>query len=92
MPTVKDVIVRKPTEAEIKQCSNWPIWTCDVSAFDWDYTQKEVCLILEGKVTVKDRGGDGAVSFGPGDIVIFPKDLKCTWQVTEAVKKHYNFE
>ncbi|MBU1259667.1 MAG: cupin domain-containing protein [Planctomycetes bacterium] len=92
MPTVKDVIVRKPTEAEKKECSGWPIWTCGVSTFDWDYTQKETCLILAGKVTAKDRPGSGAVSFGPGDFVVFPNGLKCTWQVAEAVKKHYNFE
>ncbi|MFA5292438.1 MAG: cupin domain-containing protein [Phycisphaerae bacterium] len=100
MPTIKDVIVRKPAESEIKECKTWPIWTCGVSTFDWDYTQKETCLILEGKVTVKDRPGSregrltasGVVSFGPGDLVIFPNGLKCTWQVSEAVKKHYNFE
>ena len=92
MPTIKDVIVRKPTEAETKECSGWPIWTCGVSTFDWDYTQKETCLLLEGKVSVKDRPGNEEVSFGPGDLVIFPTGLKCIWQVTEAVKKHYNFE
>ena len=26
-----------------------------------------------------------------GDMVTFPKDLECTWQITEAVTKHYNF-
>ncbi|MCE5339831.1 MAG: cupin domain-containing protein [Planctomycetaceae bacterium] len=92
MATIKDVIVRKPTEAETKECKSWPIWACDKSSFDWDYTQKETCLILEGKVTVKDRPGNGNVSFGPGDLVIFPNGLKCTWHVSEAVKKHYNFE
>ncbi len=94
MATVKDVIVRKPTETETKECKSWPIWTCGKSDFDWDYTQKETCLILEGKVTVKGRpgSGNGSASFGPGDLVIFPNGLKCTWHVSEAVKKHYNFE
>jgi uncharacterized cupin superfamily protein len=92
MPTVKDVTVKKPSQQEIKQCKSWPIWTCDVSTFDWDYTQTETCLILEGKVTVKDRPESGKISFGPGDLVIFPVGLKCTWQVAEAVKKHYDFE
>ena len=92
MPTVKDVIVKKPTQEEIEQCKSWPIWTCGISAFDWDYTQTETCLILEGKVSVKDRPGSKEVSFGPGDLVIFPVGLKCTWQVVKAVKKHYNFE
>ncbi len=92
MVTVKDVIVRKPTESEVKECKKWPIWTCGKSTFDWDYTQKETCLMLEGKVTVQDRPGNSSVSFGPGDLVIFPNGLKCTWHVSEAVKKHYDFE
>ena len=92
MPAVKDVIVRKPTDAEKKACSIWPIWTCQKSTFDWDYTETETCLILEGKVTVKDRPGNGSVSFCAGDLVIFPNGLKCVWQVIEPVKKHYNFE
>jgi uncharacterized cupin superfamily protein len=86
MATVKDVIVRKPTETETKECKSWPIWKCGKSTFDWDYTQKETCLILEGKVTVKDRPGNDSVSFGPGDLVIFPNGLKCTWHVSEPVK------
>ncbi len=89
MPTVKDVIVRKPTQQESEICKNWPIWNCQPSTFDWAYTEKETCLILEGKVTVSD--GKSSVSFGPGDLVIFPSDLECTWQVHEPVKKHYNF-
>ncbi|MCD4830533.1 MAG: cupin domain-containing protein [Anaerohalosphaeraceae bacterium] len=92
MPTVKDVIVRKPGSEEIADCQKWPIWSCQKSSFDWDYTQKETCLILEGKVTVKDRSGSDEVSFGEGDLVIFPEGLKCVWQVTESVKKHYNFD
>jgi uncharacterized cupin superfamily protein len=89
MPTVKDIIVRKPTEEEAKNCEVWPIWKCQPSTFDWSYTEKETCLLIEGKVTVTD--GKESVSFGPGDLVIFPQDLECTWQVAEAVKKHYNF-
>ena len=89
MATVKDVVVRKPTKDEDKNCKTWPIWTCKPSEFDWAYTEKETCLILEGEVTVTD--GKDSVSFGAGDLVIFPEDLECTWQVQEAVKKYYNF-
>lgn len=89
MPTVKDIIVRKPSVEEKATCKNWPIWKCDPSTFDWIYTEKETCLLLEGKVTVTDS--EDSVSFGPGDLVIFPQELECTWNVAEAVKKHYNF-
>ncbi len=89
MPTVEEVIVRKPTEEESRTCKSWPLWRCEPSRFDWIYTEKETCLLIEGKVTVSD--GNHSVSFGPGDLVIFPKDLACTWNVREAVVKHYNF-
>jgi len=89
MPTVKDVIVKKPSQAEITQCKTWPIWTHDPDTFDWAYTEKETCLLLEGEVTVTD--GKNKVSFGVGDLVVFPVDLECTWQIKKAVRKHYNF-
>ena len=89
MPTVKDVIVKKPSDEEAETCKAWPIWKCQPSTFDWQYTEKETCLLLEGKVTVTDS--TDSVSFGPGDFVVFPDGLECTWNVTEAVTKHYNF-
>ena len=92
MPTVKDIIIKKPTEHEIAAAKTWPIRSSDVSTFDWDYTQNETCLILEGKVSVQDRPGNDEISFGPGDMVTFPKYLACIWKVTEPVKKHYSFD
>lgn len=89
MPSVKDVIVKKPSDEEAEGCKAWPIWKCEPSTFDWAYTQKETCLLLEGKVTVSD--GTNSVSFGAGDLVVFPEDLECVWNVQEAVTKHYNF-
>ena len=89
MPTVNDIEVRKPTEEEANRCKAWPLWSCEPSSFDWSYTEKETCLIIEGKVTIADD--KGSVSFGSGDFVIFPQDLDCVWNVEEAVKKHYSF-
>ena len=92
MATIKDVEVRKPSEEEAAECKSWPVWTCGESKFDWDYTQTETCLVLEGSVTVTGRGDDSeSVSFGPGDYVVFPVGLKCVWDVKEPVKKHYDF-
>lgn len=93
MPTVKDVVIRKPTETEESTCKTWPTWGCPTSEFQWEYTQTEKCLILEGQVTVTDDpASDDSVSFGPGDYVQFPNGLKCIWKVTVPVRKHYDFE
>ena len=32
---------------------SWPIWICDVSEFDWQYGERESCLLLEGEVEIK---------------------------------------
>lgn len=92
MPTVKDITIKKPTEDETAQAKTWPIWTCDASTFDWEYTQTETCLILEGQVAVQDRPGEDEVSFGSGDMVILPNGLSCIWKVTKPVKKYYTFD
>ena len=36
---------------------SWPIWTCNVSSFDWSYDDKETCFLLEGEVMVTPQGG-----------------------------------
>ncbi len=92
MANAADILVRKPSDEELVECEKWPIWSCEVSEFDWDYTQTETCLILEGEVTVSDRpAGDESVTFGAGDLVTLPIGLKCIWKVTQAVRKHYSF-
>ena len=89
MPTVQDIKIKKPSEQQAEKCRSWPIWQSKPSTFEWAYTEKETCLVLEGKVTVKDDSGE--VTFGPGEMVEFPKGLECLWQVKEPVKKHYTF-
>jgi len=88
---MQKVEVRRPLEGELEERGilSWPLWTCGPSEFDWSYSEKETCYILEGKVTVKTDNGD--ISFGPGDLVVFPEGLSCTWKVEKAVRKHYEF-
>ena len=81
--------VRKPTpdeEADIRAC---PVWEKEPSTFPWHYDEQETCLILEGEVEV--RAGEETVRIGPGDYVVFPQGLDCTWTVKQAVRKHYKF-
>ena len=85
--------IKKPEQSELdsQSITSWPIWTKEVSEFDWFYDSTEECYLLEGKVVVKTEDGE-SVEFGKGDFVTFPKGLKCTWEVKEPVKKHYNFK
>jgi len=68
---------------------SWPIWTKEVSRFDWHYDTVEECYVLEGKVTVETA--DGTVEIGPGDFVTFPAGLDCVWDIKKPLMKHYNF-
>ena len=76
----------KITEKNILQ---WPIWTCEVSEFNWEYSDEEACLLLEGEVEVSSEFE--TVRFSAGDYVVFPKGLKCRWKVAKPVRKHYSF-
>ncbi len=81
--------IRKPTPEEQQRMKLWPIWEKEISEFPWHYDERETCLILEGEVTV-DASGQ-SVTFGPGDLVIFPQGMDCVWRVKQPVRKHYNF-
>ena len=85
------ISVTKKTDSELDTLGvrSWPIWTCEVSEFPWEYAEKETCLLLEGDVEVNTE--EETVRFGVGDFVVFPKGLKCTWKVMKPVRKHYNF-
>lgn len=68
----------------------WPIWTKEVSRFPWTYDAAETCYFLEGRVTVTPEGGS-PITVGKGDLVTFPAGMGCTWDISQAVKKHYHF-
>ena len=88
-----DIKIDKLSQDELKKRGvfDWPIWSKEVSRFDWHYEDIEECLFLEGKVVVKIKDG-ASVSFGKGDFVTFPKGLYCMWDIKEPVRKHYNFK
>jgi uncharacterized cupin superfamily protein len=68
----------------------WPIWTKEASEFPWEYDVEETCYVLEGRVVVTPEGGE-PVEIGPGDLVTFPRGLRCTWRVEAPIRKHYRF-
>ena len=85
------ITVERPDakQREALQVSSWPIWTKEASTFNWHYDEAETCYFLEGEVIVKTA--EGEVAMGQGDLVTFPKGLACTWQIQQAVRKHYRF-
>ena len=67
---------------------NWPIWKYEPSKFQWNYDDKEICLIIEGQAKISTQNGDIYI-IKAGDLVEFPAGLNCEWEVTKSIKKHY---
>ena len=86
------IIVRKLSDEEKQTLGihKWPIWTKEISQFDWFYDSVEECYILEGEAEVTAQNGEKA-SFGAGDFVSFPQGLSCVWKIKKPIRKHYRF-
>ena len=45
-----------PAQLQSLGLTSWPIRGCEISAFPWTYDEQEICLLLEGDVTVTPDG------------------------------------
>lgn len=79
-----------PAKLEVLGVYDWPIWEKETSTFPWTYDKQETCYLLKGEVIVTPDGGE-AVILQKGDYVTFPAGMSCTWEIKQAVKKHYTF-
>ncbi|NOU18941.1 MAG: cupin domain-containing protein [Bacteroidales bacterium] len=86
------VIIDKLSKEEIinRGINKWPIWTKEISKFDWYYESEEECQIIDGEVEVETP--DGNYSIKAGDFVTFKVGLKCVWNVKKPIRKYYNFK
>ncbi len=89
---MSEIKVTRPTNDALEKhnIKTWSPWGCDVSTFDWEYSDEEICYILEGFVTVITEDGK-KVDIQKGDLVTFPKGMKCKWEVKEKINKVYIF-
>lgn len=85
------VIIEKIEEEKLKEMGvkSWPVWSKEVSRFDWTYTGNEECYITEGEFVVETE--EGIFEVRASDFVTFQDGLKCVWDIRKSVKKHYNF-
>lgn len=82
------VKVWKPSESEIKEAKEWPVWQKEESEFDWFYDEDERFYMVEGEVEVELEGG-GKVKISAGDMAWFKSGTGCRWKILKKVKKHY---
>ncbi len=88
---MSEIKKEKPSKEKLEslKIENWSPWECDPSIFDWEYDTQETAFVLEGKVIVKTPTGE--MEINKGDLVTFPKGLKCTWDVKKKIRKKYTF-
>ena len=67
---------------------SWPIWECKPSIFQWNYSDKETCLIIQGEATIKTSKNKSYL-IKAGDLVTFPKGINCMWEIHKQIRKHY---
>ncbi len=82
--------VEKPNATQLAEVTQWPIWEKEPSSFDWDYTEKEVFYILEGRANLTSKCGISQ-SLEAGDLVTVEHGIEVLWEITDAIRKHYKF-
>ncbi|EXB46039.1 hypothetical protein L484_015900 [Morus notabilis] len=88
------IVERNPSEARLSELKIkcWPKWGCSPGKYQLKFDAEETCYLLKGKVKAYPKGSSEFVEFGAGDLVIIPKGISCTWDVSLAVDKYYKFE
>ncbi|TMW81981.1 uncharacterized protein [Solanum lycopersicum] len=89
------IVQKNPSQSQLNELGikSWPKWGCSPGKYQLKFDAQETCYLLRGKVKVSTKNSnDEIVEFGAGDLVIIPKGLSCTWDVSIAVDKHYKFD
>lgn len=65
------------------------VWECAPCKEEIDsYPVHEMMTVISGSVTLIDADGRSE-TFTAGDVFFIPKGTKCTWQITETLRKFY---
>jgi uncharacterized cupin superfamily protein len=63
-------------------------WQAEPGTLAVDYSETELCVILEGRVRLVDAAG-AAAEFGPGDAFVIAAGFRGTWESIGRVTKIY---
>ena len=91
MPVKPVTLKKKLTHEQYKVLNliDWPVCGKEVSQFSSSYDKTWECYFFEGLVTIEFNGG--FLDIEPAEFVVFPKGLKCVWNIKKNIKKHYRF-
>ncbi|PSR98831.1 C-type lectin domain family 6 member A like [Actinidia chinensis var. chinensis] len=93
-PSLNIIVESNPSKSRLSELGikSWPKWGCPPGKYTLKFDAQQTCYFLKGKVKAYQKGSSECVEFGAGDLVIIPKGLSCTWDVSIPVDKHYQFE
>ena len=63
------------------------IWQAQPGVLAVDYTETELCVLLEGRVRLSSDAG--SVEFEEGDAFVISAGFKGSWEVLETTRKEY---
>lgn len=65
------------------------VWECAPCKSEIEsYPVHEMMTVISGSVTLTDAGGQSD-TFTSGDVFFIAKGTKCTWHITETLRKFY---
>ncbi|KAI8539485.1 hypothetical protein RHMOL_Rhmol09G0187000 [Rhododendron molle] len=93
-PSLSIIVESNPSNSRLSELGikSWPKWGCAPGIYKLKFDAEETCYLVKGKVKAYPKGSKECVEFGAGDVVVIPKGLSCTWDISVAVDKYYKFE
>jgi uncharacterized cupin superfamily protein len=70
------------------ECFHCGQWSCEPGAWRVEYSEDELCHLLQGRIRLIDETG-GAVEFGVGDSFVIPAGFRGIWETLEPTRKVY---
>lgn len=64
------------------------IWQGEPGSHSVNYSEEEVCFLLQGKVVIHDQHGE-SITLSKGDMFAIPAGFSGVWQTVETAKKLY---
>jgi len=88
---VKQLLVEhdpSPMKLEVLNVDHWPLVHEPEGVVHRSTKNSETSYIVSGSGEISTPAGE-SVSFVEGDLITVMPDTQCTWNITEAIERHY---
>ena len=62
------------------------VWECTAGQFNWNYTEDETVVIVDGEVFITVNA-NAERRLGSGETAFFPAGTSCKWRIPDRVRK-----